>query len=209
MTAAAVSERLGTASGGGTAGGIGAAGGIGSPHPRGAVVLERMRRRHLRAVLRIEQQVPHRGWSTGLWLGELSRPQDRLYVVARIDGSVVGFGGVMQVDEDAHVTTLSVDAARQGERIGTRLMLVLARQAFAWGCEHLTLEVRAGNEPAIALYRRFGLAPAGVRKNYYADLGEDALVMWAHDIATRDHADRLDAIQLDLAGTVASEGVPW
>lgn len=168
-----------------------------------------MRRRHLRSVLRIEQQVAHRGWSTGLWLGELSRPDDRVYVVARVDGAVVGFGGVMRVGEDAHVTTLSVDEGHHGQRIGTRLMAALARQAHGWGCEHLTLEVRVGNDAAIALYRRFGLAPAGVRKNYYADLGADALVMWADDIHTRAYAERIDGIVAALPGTAAREGVPW
>lgn len=174
------------------------------------VELVRMRRRHLRSVLQIEREAPHRGWSAGLFLGELARLHDRLYVVARVDGAVVGFAGVMQVAEDAHVTTLSVDPAWHGRRIGTRLMLVLARQAHAWGCENITLEVRASNEPAVALYRRFGLAPAGIRKNYYADLGEDALVMWGHEVSTNAFVERMREIESSLLGrTTAGDGVPW
>jgi ribosomal-protein-alanine N-acetyltransferase len=64
----------------------------------------------------------------------------------------------------------------------------------------LTLEVRMGNQAARALYERFGFAPAGIRKGYYAEVGEDALVMWAHDVDGDDYAARLDVIE---AGVVA------
>ena len=67
--------------------------------------------------------------------------------------------------------------------------------AAARGNEALTLEVRAGNERAIALYRRIGMAPAGVRKGYYEDDGEDALILWCHDLADAGYPARLD--QLD------------
>ncbi len=176
---------------------------------RALVEVVPMRRRHLRSVLRIERAAPHRGWSAGLYLGELRRPEDRRYVVARRGAAVVGFAGLMQVLEDAHVTTIAVDPAVQGQRIGTRLMLALAEQARAWGCDNLTLEVRPSNAAAIALYRRFGLAPAGVRKGYYADLGEDALVMWGHEVQSPAFADRLAAIAatLDLpSGPPPAEG---
>jgi ribosomal-protein-alanine N-acetyltransferase len=166
-----------------------------------------MRRRHLRSVIRIEAQAEHRGWSVGLYLAELRREHDRLYVVARIGERVVGFAGLLLQDEDAHVTTLSVDSAYRGRRLGTRLMLVLARNAVARGATNLTLEVRSTNEAAISLYRAFGLAPAGIRKNYYADLGEDALIMWAHEITTPAYAARLDRIDAALPEPTRVEGV--
>jgi ribosomal-protein-alanine N-acetyltransferase len=166
-----------------------------------------MRRRHLRSVIRIEAQAEHRGWSVGLYLAELRREHDRLYVVARRDEQVVGFAGLLLQDIDAHVTTISVDSAHRGQRVGTRLMLVLARHAIARGAENMTLEVRATNEPAIALYRAFGMAPAGIRKNYYADLGEDALIMWAHDLVDDAYRRRLDRIEAGLPGPTRVEGV--
>jgi len=175
--------------------------------PLAAVEVSPMRRRHLRSVIRIEAQAEHRGWSVGLYLAELRREHDRLYVVARSHDRVVGFGGLLLQDEDAHITTLSVDADHRGRRLGTRLMLVLCRHAVACEASNLTLEVRAGNEAAIALYRTFGLAPAGVRKNYYADLGEDALIMWAHDIDSAGHRRRLDAIEASLPDPTRVEGL--
>jgi ribosomal-protein-alanine N-acetyltransferase len=158
-----------------------------------------MRRRHLRGVLRIEQQVYPRPWSYGLYLGELAhRGVSRSYVVARTGHRVVGYGGLMVVGDDAHITTLAVDPELHGQRVGTRLLLVLARLAREQGIEGLTLEVRMSNEPGKALYRRFGFAPAGIRKNYYAEVNEDALVMWAHEIDTDAYGHRLDDIEATL-----------
>jgi ribosomal-protein-alanine N-acetyltransferase len=175
--------------------------------PLRSVEISPMRRRHLRSVIRIEAQAEHKGWSVGLYLAELRREHDRLYVVARIDDRVVGFAGLLFQDTDAHVTTLSVDADQRGRRLGTRLMLVLSRHAIAQGADNLTLEVRASNEAAIALYRSFGLAPAGIRKNYYADLGEDALIMWAHEITSAGHRERLERIEAALPEPTRVQGV--
>jgi ribosomal-protein-alanine N-acetyltransferase len=71
------------------------------------------------------------------------------------------------------------------------------------GCTGLTLEVRVSNDAAQAMYRRFGYAPAGIRKNYYSDEGEDGLIMWAHDVHLRAHGERLAAIDRRLAAAPA------
>lgn len=171
------------------------------------VVISPMRRRHLRTVMRIEAQAVHKGWSVGLYLAELRRETGRLYLVAKVDGVVVGYGGLLFQDDDAHVTILGVDAAWQDQRIATRLLLVLTREAIARGSKNITLEVRASNEPAVRLYRRFGLAPAGIRKNYYADIGEDALIMWGNDIDAPEYAERLAGIERGLPGGFVVEGI--
>jgi len=161
--------------------------------------IEPFRRRHVPGVARLEKLVSTNPWSADLFRGELALPEaQRAYRVARIGGRLIGFGGLMFVVDEAHVTTLTVHPDRRGERIGTRLLAVLVREARARGTKALTLEVRAGNAPAQALYRRFGFAPAGVRKNYYAEVGEDALIMWAHDVDGAEYAARLDAIEAAL-----------
>ena len=169
------------------------------------VVLGPMRRRHLRSVLRIEGQAVHRGWSLGLFMSELANETGRRYLVAKVGGTVVGFAGMLFVGSDGHVTTISVDEAWQRRQIGTRLMVALSREAVERGATALTLEVRASNEAAQAMYRRLGYAPAGIRRNYYADIGEDALVMWAHDVDTPDYARRLDAIEQSIRGRTDTE----
>ena len=130
-----------------------------------------------------------RPWSSTLFLSELAQRRSRRYMVATIGPLVVGYCGLMVVAEDGHITTLTVDPAWHRRGIGTVLLLDQARAAPSLGVRHLTLEVRASNTPAQALYRRFGFAPVGVRRNYYAETGEDAIVMWAHDIDTADYAE--------------------
>ena len=160
-----------------------------------------MRRRHLRAVLRIEAQVYPRPWTFGLFLSELALRTTRVYVVAKVGPTVVGYGGLMLTGSDGHITTIAVDPTWQCTGIGSRMLLALSRAGVARGCTALTLEVRMSNEAAQAMYRRFGYAPAGVRKNYYAESNEDALVMWVHDVDLPAYAAKLDQIEAELAGT--------
>jgi ribosomal-protein-alanine N-acetyltransferase len=136
-------------------------------------------------------------WSQGVFVEELSQ-SNRIYLVAENgSGGIVGYGGLLLVDEDAHITTLAVIPEARGNGLGTRLMLALTDAAVTAGAAHLTLEVRLSNAPAQRLYRRFGFAPVGLRKNYYRD--EDALVMWAIDIDTEEYRDRLQQIAEGLA----------
>jgi [ribosomal protein S18]-alanine N-acetyltransferase len=161
-----------------------------------------MRRRHLRSVLRIEAEVYPRPWTLGLYLGELALPEERrIYIVARSGGHVVGHAGLMFAADDGHVTTVAVDPPWQRRGVAARLLLVLFREARVRGATDLTLEVRATNEPAKSLYRRFGFAEAGIRKGYYAESGEDAVIMWAHDVDTEDYRRRLDRIESELGDT--------
>jgi [ribosomal protein S18]-alanine N-acetyltransferase len=120
---------------------------------------------------------------------------------------VVGYGGLMVSVDDGHITTLAVDPEWHRNKLGSRLMLALARDAIDRGVVGLTLEVRVGNAPAQELYRKFGFVPAGIRKNYYIETNEDALVMWAHDIDTPDYRRRLDRIEAEIPGvTLVDDG---
>ncbi|MGH9193138.1 MAG: ribosomal protein S18-alanine N-acetyltransferase [Acidimicrobiales bacterium] len=165
-----------------------------------------MRRRHLRAVLRIEQQVYPRPWTFGLFLGEISQRASRVYLVARVGSEVVGYAGMFRAVDDGHITTIAVDPAWQRHGVATRMLLALARAAVERGCRNLTLEVRMSNSGAQALYQRFGFVPAGVRKGYYPETGEDALVMWANDADTELYAARLREIESGVPGRTVMEG---
>ncbi len=158
-----------------------------------------MRRRHLRSVLRIESLVYPRPWSLGLFVSELTLRTSRCYCVAMVGHEVVGYAGLMLCEEDAHVTTVAVAPAWQRHKLGTRLLLHLVGQSRQRGARHLTLEVRVGNRGAQALYHRFGFVPAGIRKNYYSETNEDALVMWASDIDDPRYTLRLDQLEAGLA----------
>ena len=148
-----------------------------------------MRRRHLRSVLKIEAQVYPRPWSLPLFMSELNLRNSRAYYVARVGGTVVGYAGLMLVGEDAHVTTIAVDPAWHRHKIGSRLLLNLARESAERGAAHLTLEVRVSNSGAQAMYRKFGFNPAGVRKNYYVETNEDVIKAFRPKSAIRPKKD--------------------
>lgn len=166
-------------------------------HDAGEAAIEvlPMHRRHLKGVIAIERRIFPSPWSLGLYLSEISQPATRAYYVACAGPEVVGYAGMMVVVGEAHVTNIGVATEWQRHGVGRRLLLRLAREARQRSAQHLTLEVRVSNVGAQALYHEFGFVPAGVRKNYYSEVSEDALVMWAHDIDTDGYGLRLDGIE--------------
>jgi len=168
------------------------------------VVMAPLRSRDLKSVLRIEDEVFDEPWSKRLFEEELAQRTSRAYRAAWLGAELVGYAGQMSVDDEAHINNIAVSPAWVGRRLGTVLMADLVRTALARGSAHLTLEVAVGNEPAQALYRRFGMAPVGVRPNYYAE-GGDALIMWVRDIVTGAYAERLAAIEDSLAPEIDVE----
>jgi ribosomal-protein-alanine N-acetyltransferase len=168
------------------------------------VVVEAMRRRHLRRVLEIESVTYERHWSRSVFEAELAQVASgaRFYVVARCGRDVVGYAGLWMIPAtdggEAHVTNIVVAESHRRRGIATALMLSLAERARAAGSTAWTLEVRSSATGAHELYRRFGFAPAGVRRGYY-EHGEDAVVMWCHDLATGDYGRRLSGLRDSLA----------
>ncbi len=131
-------------------------------------------------------------WSERVLRDEVGA-HNRFYMVVD-DGSVAGFGGVMVVGDEAHITNLLVDPRIRRKGVGRRLLVALMSAAIEAGARHLTLEVRTANQPARALYASLGLAPVGVRPGYYGN--DDALIMWAHDIDSLEYQERLGRVGL-------------
>jgi ribosomal-protein-alanine N-acetyltransferase len=114
----------------------------------------------------------------------------------------------MFTGDDGHVTTIAVDPSWHRAKIGSRLLVELAKEARRRGARNLTLEVRVSNTGAQAMYEQFGFAHAGIRKNYYVETNEDALVMWAEHIDEPPFEERLAAIEAAIPGsTVIGEGM--
>jgi ribosomal-protein-alanine N-acetyltransferase len=170
-----------------------------------AVTLSPMRRRHVRDVLAIERAVYPRPWSAALFFSELAQRSTRTYLVAHVGRRLVGYGGLMRQLDEGHITTLAVHPEYQGRRIGARILLALVEEARARGVRSLALEVRVANWPAQRLYSWFGFRPVGVRKNYYAETGEDALVMWIDDVGSAEIGERLERIRRAV-GAVGGSG---
>jgi len=162
------------------------------------IEITRMRRRHLRRVLAIEAKVYPRPWSTSLFLSELSQRTTRTYVVAKTEGEVVGYAGMMFTGREAHVTNIAVDPECHGRKVGTRLLLYLVTEAIARGAEILSLEVRVSNEVAQNMYEKFGFGAVSVRKGYYIETNEDALVMVVDDARSTNYRLLLQKIREEL-----------
>lgn len=164
------------------------------PPERLEIELAPMRRRHVRDVLVIERRVYPRPWSAALFFSEIAQRTTRVYLVAHHRKRLVGYGGLMCQHDEGHITTVAVDPDFQHSGVGSRLLLALAQEAREQRLVSLALEVRVANWPAQRLYSWFGFRPVGIRKNYYSETGEDALVMYADDIQSDEYEARLARI---------------
>jgi [ribosomal protein S18]-alanine N-acetyltransferase len=146
------------------------------------VVVGPMRFEDVAAVHEIERISFRTPWPAYAFEQELRGNRLAHYLVARAGDRVVGFAGVWLMVDEAHVTTFGVhpDWRRQG--IGRQLLLNLVELARTIGARRMTLEVRASNDVAQALYRTYGFEEVGRRPRYYTDDGEDALVMSTPDL---------------------------
>ena len=164
-------------------------------------IIRKMSRGDIPSVAALEAEVYDQPWSPRVFFDELAMDNREYVVLTNGDSGIVGYGGLLVMDEDAHITTLAVAPEARGRQLGKRLMVALVDEALRVGARHLTLEVRLSNSSAQGLYELFGFDPVGKRKNYYKD--EDALVMWATDIDAPDYADRLALIRSSVEGEIA------
>lgn len=131
---------------------------------------------HVKAVAALEEACFSDPWSERSVAGELNNPLS-LWLAAMEGDRLLGYVGCQRVPPEADVMNLAVvpEARRQG--LGRRLMEALWEKLMALGVESLTLEVRASNAPAIALYEGLGFAQEGRRPRYYEKPREDALIL--------------------------------
>ena len=163
----------------------------------GTVAIEPMRFADLPVIEQIDHRCFPLPWQRSVYETELTN-RAATYLVARIGPTVVGYAGAWVVADEAHVTTLAVDPAYRGAQIGERLLLSLMEEAVIRRASHATLEVRERNCTAQHLYRKYGFRNAAIRKSYYSDTGEDAIVMWADAIRTAVYRQRLYELRLEL-----------
>ena len=128
--------------------------------------------------MEIERQVFPEPWTPGLFLHELKVPFSRVTLLRASNGRRMTLGYVCRwiVGQEGHILNLAVHPNHRGRGLGRMLVESVIADAMAAGAGSVTLEVRRGNESAIALYRKLGFVEKGVRRNYYAK-GEDAIVM--------------------------------
>ncbi|HHT65460.1 MAG: ribosomal protein S18-alanine N-acetyltransferase [Caldicoprobacterales bacterium] len=117
-------------------------------------------------------------WSREALRMEVEQNQCARYFSVRADKQLIGYGGMWMILDEAHITNIAVhpDYRRQG--VGRLIMETLMKEAVRMGMERMTLEVRVSNKAAVSLYKSLGFEEGGIRKEYYANNREDALIMW-------------------------------
>jgi [ribosomal protein S18]-alanine N-acetyltransferase len=169
--------------------------------------VEPMRQPDVPTVAAIERAVFTMPWSANAFAYELrSNPQSH-YHVARaraikpgpdaqgLDPTIIGYGGFWMMLDEAHICTLGVRGEWRGLGIGELLLSSMVERAAQLDANVVTLEVRVSNTPAQRLYEKYGFKPVGVRKGYYSDNGEDALIMTTEDIHTAAYQARVSRLQ--------------
>ncbi|MGM8365675.1 ribosomal protein S18-alanine N-acetyltransferase [Virgibacillus sp. W0181] len=119
-------------------------------------------------------------WPKDVFQQEVSSNQHAHYFVALVDGMLIGYVGLWIVMDDAQITNIAVHPDYRGNNLGEKLFQYACQFAIKMMVKRLSLEVRVSNTVAQNMYRKFGLVPGGIRKNYYTDDGEDAVIMWVN-----------------------------
>ena len=133
------------------------------------------------AMVDIENRSFARPNSEDMFRREIEENPDMDYAIAEIDGKMAGFAGLWRVAGEGHINNVVVAPEYRGRGVGTEIINKLTDDARKAGIKEFTLEVRVSNRAAIGLYEKFGFKKEGIRKGYYQDNGEDALIMWRRE----------------------------
>jgi ribosomal-protein-alanine N-acetyltransferase len=186
---------------------------------RQQLALELMREGDIATVQEIEREIFATPWPRNAYYRELASRSSAHYVVLRqegfverppgyqpadFDASIVGYGGMWRMYDEAHVTTIGVRRDLQRRGFGRMLFAGLVQAAYDMGAKWVTLEVRTSNDHAMHMYEGFGFKVIGRRKGYYTDNGEDAIVMWSDSIHSprfrRAFEANVERIEADVRG---------
>jgi [ribosomal protein S18]-alanine N-acetyltransferase len=170
------------------------------------LLVEPMRLEDLDEVQRIEQASFSTPWPSNAYRSELMTNRLATYLVARIEGRIVGYGGMWLMVDEAHITTFAVHPAWRRQRIGERLLLAFLDLARDRHAREATLEVRLSNLAARRLYEKYGFRPVGLRPRYYSDNNEDALIMTTEPLSDPRLRARIERLREALDDGPAPTG---
>lgn len=142
------------------------------------LIIRTMTKDDIDDVYKVEEDCFVDPWSKEAIRQELKNNLAR-YIVAEIDGKVVGYVGVWFVLDEGHITNIAVHSDYRGNKIGDKLIKELVGLCKENNMSAITLEVRVSNIVAQNLYKKYGFKIGGIRKEYYSDNKEDAMIMWS------------------------------
>lgn len=141
------------------------------------LIIRRMKKADIDGVHKVEVNCFEDPWSKKSLMDELKNDR-ALYLVAELEGKIVGYVGIWLILDEGHITNVAVHSDYRGRKIGDKLVSSLVEACKESGIVSMTLEVRRSNEVAQNLYKKYGFKMAGVRKEYYSNNKEDAIIMW-------------------------------
>jgi ribosomal-protein-alanine N-acetyltransferase len=139
------------------------------------------KKEYIDEILSIEELSFHDPWSKDSMEKELQNSFAR-YLVVKSSGKVIGYGGMWLILDEGHITNVAVHPDFRGIGAGNLILKSLIELGKIESIIALTLEVRSSNNVAQNLYYKYGFLLEGIRKGYYADNNEDALILWKRDI---------------------------
>lgn len=173
--------------------------GVESPgQPPSSVVLRQMGTDDIDAVMAVERAAFSSNWPATAFQRELTQNAMARYLVLEVDGQIAGFGGLWLMLDEAHIVTVAVEPSFRRKGLGRFIVHGLVQLAECEGMEAATLEVRVSNVAARALYGRYGFYEVGLRKKYYADNQEDAVIMTTEALASDAYRRRFQRLAEEL-----------
>lgn len=141
------------------------------------LIIEQMTSKDIDGVFEVEKSCFEHYWSKESFKKELTNDSAR-YLIAKIDDKIVGYVGIWLILDEGHITNVAVHKDYRGQKIGDKLVQALVELCKENNILSMTLEVRVSNIVAQNLYKKYGFKMAGIRKEYYSDNKEDAIIMW-------------------------------
>jgi ribosomal-protein-alanine N-acetyltransferase len=148
----------------------------------GKILIRPMRRGDIKEIIEIEKASFQDPWREDAFYNELYNKDISIFLVMEVDGKVVGYGGMWVIKDEAHIVNLAIHPQYRRQGLGQKLMKVLFEKAEKRGVQRITLEVRASNIVAQNFYKKLGFQEIAIRKKYYRDTKEDAIVMWINNL---------------------------
>ncbi|HLS60026.1 MAG TPA: ribosomal protein S18-alanine N-acetyltransferase [Virgibacillus sp.] len=144
------------------------------------LVIRKMNIIDIDEVMEVEKASFTEPWPKEIFAQEVLKNDYAYYFIAQLNNKVIGYAGMWVVIDDAQITNIAIIPQYRGLKIGEKLFEYVCQQAMKMSVKRLSLEVRVSNVIAQGMYRKFGFVPGGIRKNYYTDNQEDAIVMWVN-----------------------------
>lgn len=148
------------------------------------IIIKQMETSDVDAVFEIEKaSYGEHHWSKESFYNEIQN-NIGFYIIAfnPQNNQILGYLGSWFIVDECHITNVAVNPQFRRQKIAQQLLIALINQCYEKFIKYITLEVRVSNIPAISLYEKFGFKSIGVRKKYYQDNNEDALIMFTENI---------------------------